>query len=72
MKNLVLNGLGVQELSKGQMSKIQGGRTVIKLGDFSVIDTEFSNIRERFDSEMRIMEEEMAKFRSELINGLPT
>lgn len=40
----------------------------IKLGDFSVIDTEFSNIRERFDAEMRKMEDEMARFRSELIN----
>ncbi|XP_069679226.1 protein lethal(2)essential for life isoform X3 [Periplaneta americana] len=40
----------------------------IKLGDFSVIDTEFSNIRERFDAEMRKMEEEMARFRSELMN----
>ena len=40
----------------------------IKMGDFSVIDSEFSNIRERFDAEMRKMEEEMAKFRSELIN----
>nr|UNE55969.1 heat shock protein beta 1 [Paroster macrosturtensis] len=40
----------------------------IKLGDFSVIDTEFSNIRERFDAEMRKMEEEMSKFRSELMN----
>ncbi|XP_022900480.1 heat shock protein beta-1 isoform X2 [Onthophagus taurus] len=40
----------------------------IKLGDFSVIDTEFSNIRERFDAEMRKMEEEMSRFRSELIN----
>ncbi|PNF21568.1 hypothetical protein B7P43_G12718 [Cryptotermes secundus] len=39
----------------------------IKLGDFSVIDTEFSNIRERFDAEMRKMEEEMARFRSELM-----
>lgn len=40
----------------------------IKMGDFSVIDTEFANIRERFDSEMRKMEEEMAKFRSDLMN----
>lgn len=32
----------------------------IKLGDFSVIDTEFASIRERFDSEMRKMEEEMS------------
>ncbi|XP_001607669.1 alpha-crystallin A chain isoform X2 [Nasonia vitripennis] len=40
----------------------------IKLGDFSVIDSEFSNIRERFDAEMRKMEEEMSRFRSELMN----
>lgn len=40
----------------------------IKLGDFSVIDTEFSSIRERFDAEMGKMEEEMSKFRSELMN----
>ncbi|XP_011498397.1 PREDICTED: alpha-crystallin A chain isoform X2 [Ceratosolen solmsi marchali] len=40
----------------------------IKLGDFSVIDTEFSNIRERFDAEMKKMEEEMSRFRSELMN----
>lgn len=40
----------------------------IKLGDFSVIDTEFSNIRERFDAEMRKMEDEMTRFRSELMN----
>jgi len=40
----------------------------IKLGDFSVIDTEFSSIRERFDAEMRKMEEEMSKFRSDLMN----
>ncbi|XP_053975429.1 alpha-crystallin B chain isoform X2 [Hylaeus anthracinus] len=40
----------------------------IKLGDFSVIDTEFSNIRERFDAEMRKMEDEMSRFRSEMMN----
>ncbi|CAD6208733.1 hypothetical protein G9C98_006141 [Cotesia typhae] len=40
----------------------------IKLGDFSVIDSEFSNIRERFDAEMRKMEDEMSRFRSELMN----
>ncbi|KAG8241933.1 Belongs to the small heat shock protein (HSP20) [Homalodisca vitripennis] len=36
----------------------------IKLGDFSVIDTEFSNIRERFDAEMRKMEDEMTRVTS--------
>lgn len=40
----------------------------IKLGDFSVIDTEFASIRERFDAEMRKMEDEMSKFRSDLLN----
>nr|CAD7456995.1 unnamed protein product [Timema tahoe] len=40
----------------------------ISLGNFSVIDTEFSNIRERFDAEMRKMEDEMTRFRSELMN----
>ncbi|KAF4525645.1 hypothetical protein B566_EDAN001245, partial [Ephemera danica] len=40
----------------------------IKMGDFSVIDSEFSNIRERFDAEMRKMEDEMTRFRSELMN----
>lgn len=33
-----------------------------------MIDNEFSSIRERFDAEMRKMEEEMTKFRSELMN----
>lgn len=40
----------------------------IHKGDFSVIDTEFANIRERFDAEMRKMEDEMSKFRSDLMN----
>lgn len=40
----------------------------IKLGDFSVLDSEFNSIRERFDSEMRKMEDEMTRFRSELLN----
>jgi len=40
----------------------------VRLGDFSVLDTEFSSIRERFDAEMRKMEDEMTKFRSELLN----
>ena len=40
----------------------------MKLGDFSVLDTEFGNMRERFDQEMKRMEEEMNKFRSELLD----
>lgn len=70
MKNLKLNGLDIQKLDNVEMNKIQGGGIPIKLGDFSVIDTEFSNIRERFDAEMRKMEEEMSKFRNELVNGV--
>jgi len=38
------------------------------MGDFSVMDSEFNNIRDRFDSEMKRMEDEMNKFRSELIS----
>ena len=38
------------------------------MGDFSVMDAEFGNIRERFDAEMRKMEDEMNKFRGELLN----
>lgn len=40
----------------------------VKLGDFSVIDSEFNSIRERFDAEMKKMEDEMTRFRSELMN----
>lgn len=36
--------------------------------DLSIIDSEFGTIRERFDAEMRRMEDEMNKFRSELMN----
>lgn len=46
-----------------------GSRVPVKqMGDFSVMDSEFDNIRSRFDSEMRRMEDEMARFRSELIS----
>lgn len=40
----------------------------VKLGDFSVIDEEFNSIRGRFDAEMKKMEDEMSKFRNELMN----
>ena len=43
-------------------------RVPIKMGEFSVMDTEFNNIKGRFDTEMKRMEEEMNKFRSELIS----
>ena len=38
-------------------------RVPMKLSDFSVLDTEFGNMRERFDNEMSKMEDEMNKFR---------
>lgn len=40
----------------------------IKLEDFFAIDTGFLSIRERFNSEMRKMEEDMTKFSSELMS----
>ena len=45
-------------------------RVPMRLGEYSVMDSgsEFNNIRGRFDSEMQRMEDEMNKFRSELIN----
>ena len=46
----------------GSRSKIP-----IRLHDFSVLGTEFDNIRSRFDSEMKKMEEDMNKFRSEML-----
>ena len=41
------------------------GRVPMKLSDFSVLDSEFGNMRERFDNEMSKMEDEMNKFRYE-------
>ena len=38
------------------------------MGEFSVMDTEFNNIKGRFDTEMKRMEEEMNRFRSDLIS----
>jgi HSP20 family molecular chaperone IbpA len=40
----------------------------MRLSEMSVIDQEFNNIRERFDTEMKKMEEEMSRFRHELMN----
>jgi len=42
-------------------------RIKFELSDSSVLDTEFSSIRERFDAEMRRMEDEMGIFRSQLL-----
>lgn len=36
--------------------------------DCSILDMEFNSIRERFDSEMRKMEDEMNRFRSQLVD----
>lgn len=36
--------------------------------DYSFFDDECSSVRDRFESEMRKMEDEMSKFRSQLIN----
>jgi HSP20 family molecular chaperone IbpA len=42
-------------------------RIPVRLSDASVLDTEFSSIRERFDAEMRRMEDEMSNFRTQLL-----
>eukprot|EP00094_Tigriopus_californicus_P008198 TCALIF_07894-PA protein Name:"Similar to HSPB1 Heat shock protein beta-1 (Gallus gallus)" AED:0.12 eAED:0.12 QI:0/0/0.33/1/1/1/3/214/157 len=38
------------------------------MNDFSLIDAEFGNMRERFDAEMRKMEVDMDKFRSDALD----
>ena len=48
--------------NRGLGSK-EAGRVPMRLSDFSVLDTEFGNMRERFDNEMKKMEEEMNNFR---------
>lgn len=40
----------------------------IERNEMSILDSEFSSIRERFEAEMRKMEEEMAKFRSMVLD----
>ena len=50
--------------TSGSSSGEGRGRVPIRMNDFSVVDAEFGNIRERFDSEMKKMEDEMNKFRS--------
>lgn len=40
----------------------------IDRSESSLIDSEFSSIRERFDNEMRKMEDDMNKFRSHLVD----
>ncbi|XP_077516791.1 alpha-crystallin B chain isoform X2 [Amblyomma americanum] len=43
-------------------------RVPIQKSDLSILDNEFSSIRERFEAEMRKMEEEMSRFRSQLMD----
>jgi len=43
-------------------------RIPVKLSGDSVLDSEFSNMREKFDSEMRRMEDEMQSFRTQLLS----
>lgn len=39
-----------------------------RMGDLSIMDSEFNNIKDRFDNEMKKMEEEMDKFRNDLLD----
>lgn len=50
------------------MATGKDNRVPMRLGDFSVLDSEFGNMRERFDSEMKKMEDEMDKFRNQLLD----
>ncbi|XP_075742632.1 heat shock protein beta-6 isoform X1 [Rhipicephalus microplus] len=43
-------------------------RVPIQKSDLSILDNEFSSIRERFEAEMRKMEDEMSRFRSQLMD----
>jgi len=43
-------------------------RIPVKLSSDSVLDSEFSNMRERFDAEMQRMENEMQNFRTQLLS----
>lgn len=40
----------------------------IQKSELSILDNEFSSIRERFEAEMKKMEEEMSRFRSQLMD----
>lgn len=52
------------------MSGLRDGKEApMKFGsDFSAMDNEFGNMRERFDQEMKKMEEDMNRFRAELLD----
>uniref|UniRef100_A0A2R5L7T1 Putative heat shock protein n=2 Tax=Ornithodoros turicata TaxID=34597 RepID=A0A2R5L7T1_9ACAR len=43
-------------------------RVPIQKSELSILDNEFSNIRERFEAEMKKMEDEMGRFRSQLMD----
>jgi len=43
-------------------------RVPINRTELSILDNEFSNVRERFESEMRKMEDEMSRFRTQLMD----
>jgi len=63
IKPSILKKFHTQNSSKIKMDR----RLNIKLSDNSVLDSEYSSIREKFDSEMRRMEDEMSNFRSQLM-----
>ncbi|CAG7836072.1 unnamed protein product [Allacma fusca] len=57
----------ISEDRENPSRKMADKRIPVKLSDSSVLDTEFSSIRERFDAEMRRMEDEMSNFRNQLL-----
>ena len=50
------------------MSRISERKVPVLRSDHSLIDSEFSSVRERFEAEMRKMEDEMNRFRSQLVD----
>lgn len=50
------------------MSRLSERKVPVLRSDLSLIDSEFSSVRERFEAEMRKMEDEMNRFRSQLVD----
>lgn len=50
------------------MSRLSERKVPVLRSDHSLIDSEFSSVRERFEAEMRKMEDEMNRFRSQLMD----
>ena len=50
------------------MSRLSERKVPVLRSDLHLIDSEFSSVRDRFEAEMRKMEDEMNRFRSQLMD----